>query len=109
MLLKYVTELFPDSEIHTNYRHPSLLFERSSMRMEFDIFIPDLSLILEYQGDQHYKWHYVYGSPQSVKERDEEKKRVRYIYPLSFILSAILSSLILSYPNNISRNALRMD
>jgi hypothetical protein len=46
--------------------------------MEFDIFIPDLSLAAEYHGEQHYHSMKVYGSNDSQKARDVEKKQVHY-------------------------------
>jgi hypothetical protein len=40
--------------------------------MEFDIFIPDKELALEYQGKQHYVPFY--SSEHIQKERDQEKR-----------------------------------
>jgi hypothetical protein len=51
-LLKIVEQHFEGSgmEVLFNYQHPQLLFSSSSQRMELDIFVPAVSLALEYQG-----------------------------------------------------------
>jgi hypothetical protein len=86
ILLKAVQQLFPLSvdDIQTNYKHPNLSFSGSNSNMELDVYIAPLSLAFEYQGnalsvsftpigEQHYKWHFVYGSPEEQQKRDQEK------------------------------------
>jgi hypothetical protein len=41
--------------------------------MELDLFLPDLQLAFEYQGEHHYSNHYIFGSPVERKKRDKEK------------------------------------
>ena len=43
--------------------------------MELDIFAPQLSLAIEYQGEQHYKNLYPFGELTQISLRDEEKRR----------------------------------
>ena len=50
-LFHCVMKLFPNLELKTDYKHPDLLFQKSSSRMELDIFIPSCNLALEYQGN----------------------------------------------------------
>ncbi len=73
-LYNAVRTLFADTKVEINYRHPDLLFSQSKQRMQLDIFIPELLLALEYQGPQHYSWHYLYGSDKLQRKRDQEKK-----------------------------------
>jgi hypothetical protein len=85
-LLKKLQELFPHFEITTNYRHPELVFSESNSKMELDIFIPATNLAFEYQvcqqeiansflqGEQHFAWHFKFGSPKQQKEHDQQKR-----------------------------------
>jgi hypothetical protein len=41
--------------------------------MELDIFLPSLSLAIEYQGEHHFKGHFSYGT-SSIQAKDAEKK-----------------------------------
>jgi hypothetical protein len=63
-------DIFPTLEIRNDYKHPSLVFPRSHLEMQLDIFIPKLDLAIEYQGQQHYNYHYLFGSPEDQKKRD---------------------------------------
>ena len=95
-----VTQIFPkNATVHTDYSHPKLLFASTNREMEFDIFVSidnnnqhstelnstskeDFTsskktfVALEYQGEQHYMWHYLYGSPEVQKSRDREKLEI---------------------------------
>jgi len=42
--------------------------------MMFDIYIPSLNLIVEYQGVQHYYDHFMLGDVKSQLERDKQKR-----------------------------------
>jgi len=42
--------------------------------MELDVFIPDLQLAFEYQGEQHYKPVYSVADFVTQKTRDQEKQ-----------------------------------
>jgi hypothetical protein len=67
-------ELFPCAEIHMNYKHPDLTYNITNARMELDIFVPSLGLAIEYNGTQHYNWHFLFGSPDDQITRDSEKR-----------------------------------
>lgn len=49
-----ITEMFPNSEVLTNVRPNWLRNPRTGRNLELDIFLPNESLALEYQGQQHY-------------------------------------------------------
>lgn len=46
---------FPDDEVLFRFKHPDLRFKTSDRPMELDIFVPNLDLGIEYQGEQHYR------------------------------------------------------
>ena len=37
-----------------------------------------MSLAIEFQGQQHFHWHFKYGSPQTQQLRDQEKRDACY-------------------------------
>ena len=42
--------------------------------MQLDVFIPDLYLAVEYQGEQHYRDVYSYGEQRVAASRDKDKR-----------------------------------
>jgi hypothetical protein len=69
--------LFPGKEVLLDYIHNDLKFSGTQRNMELDIFIPSLSLALEYQGRQHYKdIGMKILSVQHQLRRDMEKKAI---------------------------------
>jgi len=53
--------------------------EMKSKGVEFDIFIPSLSLAFEYNGEYHYKFvpiHHVKINLQTVQQRDKQKELI---------------------------------
>lgn len=74
ILLQTVQNLFPDLDVLTDFVHPDLVFPQTKRPMQIDVFLPSLSLGLEYQGEQHYKWHFLIGSPSDQQVKDSEKK-----------------------------------
>ncbi len=75
-LLYVVRDLFPEELVLWNFRDQHLTYETSGARIELDIFVPFLSLALEYQGSQHYRQHFQFGNPSQVQRRDEEKLKI---------------------------------
>lgn len=73
LLYQLVCEIFPNEKIYRHYRPKFLDF------LELDIFIPNFSIGIEYQGIQHYKPIEHWGGRASLKEvirRDKKKKRL---------------------------------
>ena len=64
-----------NTDIHEDYKHPRLRYD-SGKDMELDIFIPDLNLAFEYQGEQHYYNRTFFVDLQTRAQRDQEKKSV---------------------------------
>jgi hypothetical protein len=68
-----IRDLFPDYRV-LREASPTWLG-----RMRLDIFVPDLNLAIEYQGEQHYRPVSVFGGEdayQRVLERDALKRRL---------------------------------
>jgi hypothetical protein len=69
-LYSITEELFSDAELHSS---PSWLKPQ-----HLDVYIPSLSLAIEYQGQQHYEPVDFFGGKESfiaTQERDKRKKR----------------------------------
>jgi hypothetical protein len=64
-----------EQDMQRNFKHPDLLFENNNKgRMELDIFIPKLSLAVEFQGQQHFQPHYIFGSFATQQFKDNQKR-----------------------------------
>jgi len=76
-LYNFVHRIFPDGiDIEMNCRHPRLLYARSKLPMELDIFVAAYDLVIEYHGEQHFTWNFKFGSPEALRARDEEKRQI---------------------------------
>ena len=67
-----VEKLLPRVPIYEDYLHPKLKFQ-SGRPMQLDLFLPDLSIALEYQGQHHYR-NIFKSSVWNSFQRDEEKR-----------------------------------
>ena len=73
VLTKLVTQLYPNFEIITHHR-PKWLGG-----LELDIFIPQINLAFEYQGQQHFHAIKAWGGDNALKkvqERDQLKRNI---------------------------------
>jgi rubrerythrin len=69
--------LFPENEVLWDYNHPDLRFEKTNVMMELDIWIPELNVAMEYQGEQHYEPKPHWGGEDAFSkliDRDKQKK-----------------------------------
>eukprot|EP01114_Cavostelium_apophysatum_P024809 TRINITY_DN9863_c0_g1_i2.p1 TRINITY_DN9863_c0_g1~~TRINITY_DN9863_c0_g1_i2.p1 ORF type:complete len:208 (-),score=38.57 TRINITY_DN9863_c0_g1_i2:86-658(-) len=70
-LFKIVQDFFPStSDIHINY-FSDLRFADSKKSIQFDVFVPSLSLAIEYQGKQHFHSEY------HLSEKEQSELRAR--------------------------------
>jgi hypothetical protein len=54
--------------------------------IEFDVFIPSLSIAFEYQGQHHYSADFIIGSPEERGlGRDKEKKALSSEYGITLV------------------------
>ena len=76
-LLVYVHSLFQNYEIFTHHR--KLLGDWGKQGLELDIYIPELKLAFEYNGEQHYVFTDFFHTEEDFeaqKYRDRCKKRI---------------------------------
>ena len=69
-----IQKLFPSIEVIEEFSLPNT--RNSGIPVELDIFIPQLNLALEYQGEHHYFDIPAFGSLELYKYRDNEKSNI---------------------------------
>ncbi len=82
LLQKEVQVLFRDRIVMLDFRHPDLMYAKTQKTMVLDLYLPELELAFEYNGGQHYRWHFLYGSHHDQQTRD---KGGRCIYKLTHV------------------------
>jgi hypothetical protein len=78
-MMRCVKLLFPEysKAILYNYKHPDLQCKDTKYSLELDVYIPTLSLALEYQGIQHYTDTALFGPQLSLQQlKDQQKKQL---------------------------------
>lgn len=73
LLFRLLQVLYPSVEIVRN-RRPDDLRSAKNRPLELDIYIPELKLAIEVQGEQHFKD--LYGSSADLKANDQRKKEL---------------------------------
>jgi len=83
-LRKIFSQVFQDQiVIHEDYKHPFIRFPETNFPMEFDVFVPSLSLAFEYQGQHHF--NDVFGLAKTYELRDAQKRRACFSAGITFI------------------------
>lgn len=72
-LYKIVTALFSDLEVIHHYRGSEL------QGLEIDIWLPEIRLGIEYQGEQHYKIVEHWGGKEGLEKRIENDKKKKIL------------------------------
>jgi len=78
-LVVTVRNLLPGVDVYENYSFPDLCWEDTGGHVEFDIWIPSLNLVLEYQGQYHsveLPESSGFASASQVRLRDAKKKEM---------------------------------
>ncbi len=94
IVFNIVNFLFPKRKILHHFR-PDWLHG-----MELDIFIPDLNLAIEYQGQQHYHPVRAWGGKQALhmlQARDRKKAKICYDRMIKLITIAYTEPLTVEY------------
>ncbi len=73
ILFKVVNMMFSPMEVIQHYRGIEL------QRLELDIWIPDIQLGIEYQGEQHYQAIDHWGGDDGLKKRQENDKKKKIL------------------------------
>eukprot|EP01121_Diplochlamys_sp_Union-15-3_P015497 TRINITY_DN5137_c0_g1_i1.p1 TRINITY_DN5137_c0_g1~~TRINITY_DN5137_c0_g1_i1.p1 ORF type:complete len:359 (-),score=52.32 TRINITY_DN5137_c0_g1_i1:168-1244(-) len=73
-LFKTIKEIFPDSIVLEDYQTNEVEIGGTGSLVQFDVYVPEHKLALEYQGYHHYHDHYMYGPAKEYKRRDSHKK-----------------------------------
>ena len=85
-LFLQVQKLFPGEEIVEDYFHSEISRE-SGFSVQFDIFLINRNIAIEYHGQQHYEdMSAVFASLEMHKTRDLEKKKLCEKYGIQLIV-----------------------
>jgi hypothetical protein len=71
-LAQQVAALFPEHEVREDARLPHVRYA-SGQAVEADVWVPRARLVLEYQGQQHYRDHELFGPHAQARARDADK------------------------------------
>jgi len=74
LLLQFIKQVFPHHKVELNYHFVEYKFSKYGKSIEFDIFVPDLSLAFEYNGEQHYMSIPFFNDVGLTKKRDKNKQ-----------------------------------
>jgi len=79
----------PGASIYQNFKHPYLRFDHSRKPMELDLFIPEYSLAIEYQGEHHLQYGHFpcrdHSNSIEIQTRDNEKSCACIVYGITLI------------------------
>jgi len=71
-LYSITKQLFPTLSIEVNFQFANPIQKRRAL--ELDIFIPDLALAIEYNGEYHYRQLAIHPTFKITQQRDKLKK-----------------------------------
>lgn len=107
LLERYLQELGYTYEKEKSFKR---LLGDFKHRLPFDFYLPDLNLIIEYDGRQHFKHEEYFGTVERFKKRQEyDLRKVNYLHTKKYNLLRLddtnntrdnLESIIKSLPNN---------
>jgi hypothetical protein len=74
--------MFPGQKIVEEYSSPQLKFPQSASSgstgkpLQLDLFLPDLKLAFEFQGEHHFDDFFTVGGSNTMQDRDSEKRAI---------------------------------
>ena len=71
-LKRILEKMYPNNIILEDYKHPNIKFD-TSYSCELDLYLPELNLAFEYNGEHHYMDNPVYGPCELYQQKDKEK------------------------------------
>jgi len=85
LLYQQVQKIFPNEIVKLNFAYSD--FDRKVARyIEFDVFIPSLSLAIEYNGEHHYFPVSVYSDLSKTVQRDKLKQSICQLNGITLIV-----------------------
>lgn len=74
LLANIIKEIFPRYNVYFNYKDFNWLKTKGTGKQELDIYIPELKLAIEYDGEQHFQPIKFYGGLGAFEKRKELDK-----------------------------------
>ena len=85
-LFLQVKKLFPDDEVVEDYFHSEISRE-TGFSVQFDVFLINKNIAIEYHGQQHYEdLPFAFSPVEMYKTRDEEKIKLCSKYGISLVV-----------------------
>lgn len=75
LLTKIMEDLYGKGNVVTSY-HPQWAISAKNVLLEYDICVPNRRILIEYNGEQHYKWTKFFY--HTKKEFSAQKRRDKY-------------------------------
>jgi len=71
--------------IMVNQGHSTFASSIPGTKLEFDFFMPSVHLAIEYQGEQHFHWTNLHGSPEERQKNDVHKREACMLIGVTLI------------------------
>lgn len=84
MCAEICKDVFPGALTYYNYRDPTFSNPDTGYALEFDIFMPELRIAVEYNGQQHYS-QTGFGDPRRQQARDQIKAALAHDYHIVLV------------------------
>jgi len=87
LLFTLVKQIFPSTVCEFNYGFKHQQSSQAGLNyIEFDIFIPEVSLAIEYNGEYHYKSIALFNEVETVMKRDKRKEEICHMHGICVVI-----------------------